>query len=53
LLTPEAAAGHILRGWAGGHFDIHFHKRFTLWVKLLRLLPHQAYVAAVRRATGL
>lgn len=53
LLTPEAAAGHILDGWARGRFDIHFPKRFTLWLKLLRLLPHRAYVLAVRRATGL
>lgn len=53
LLTPEAAAGHILDGWARGRYDIHFPKRFTLWLKLLRLLPHRAYVLAVRRATGL
>jgi NAD(P)-dependent dehydrogenase (short-subunit alcohol dehydrogenase family) len=53
LLTPEVAAGHILQGWARGRFDIHFPKRFTLWLKLLRLLPHGAYVAAVQRATGL
>ncbi len=53
LLTPEVAPGHILQGWARGRFDIHFPKRFTLWLKLLRLLPHGAYVAAVQRATGL
>lgn len=53
LLTPEVAARHILDGWARGRFDIHFPKRFTLWLKLLRLLPHGAYVAAVQRATGL
>ena len=53
LLTPEVAARHILHGWARGRFDIHFPKRFTLWLKLLRLLPHGAYVAAVQRATGL
>jgi NAD(P)-dependent dehydrogenase (short-subunit alcohol dehydrogenase family) len=52
LLTPEDAARHILEGWAQGRYDIHFPKRFTLWLKLLRLLPHWAYVAAVRRATG-
>lgn len=52
LLTPDQAAGHMLRGWASGRFEIHFPKRFTLWLKLLRLLPHGAYFAAVRRATG-
>ena len=52
LLTPNQAAGHILRGWARGSFEIHFPKRFTLWLKLLRLLPHGVYFTAVRRATG-
>ena len=52
LLTPQQAADAIVRGWTQGRFDIHFPKRFTAWVKLLRLLPHGLYVAAVRRATG-
>ena len=52
LLTPGQAATHILSGWARGRFDIHFPKRFTLWMKLLRLLPYRAYFAAVRRTTG-
>jgi len=52
LLTPDEAASHILRGWSRGRFDIHFPKRFTLWLQLLRLLPHRLYFAAVRRATG-
>ena len=52
LLTPEQAAQHILRGWGKGRFEIHFPKRFTLWLKLMRLLPHGLYFAAVRRATG-
>jgi NAD(P)-dependent dehydrogenase (short-subunit alcohol dehydrogenase family) len=52
LLTPEQAATHMLGGWARGRFDIHFPKRFTLWLKLLQLLPHRLYVAAVRQATG-
>jgi NAD(P)-dependent dehydrogenase (short-subunit alcohol dehydrogenase family) len=52
LLTPEQAAQHIVRGWLKGRFDIHFPKRFTLWLKLMRLLPHGVYFAAVQRATG-
>ena len=52
LLTPGQAATHILSGWARGRFDIHFPKCFTLWMKLLRLLPYRAYFAAVRRTTG-
>lgn len=51
LLTPEQAADEILRGWAKGQFEIHFPKRFTLWLKLLRLLPERAFFYVVRRAT--
>ena len=53
LITPEQAAAAILRGWADGHFDIHFPRRFTLAMKLMRLLPFRLYRAVVRRTTGL
>jgi NAD(P)-dependent dehydrogenase (short-subunit alcohol dehydrogenase family) len=53
LITPAQAADEILRGWARGTFDIHFPKRFTRWLKLLRLLPYRLYFAAVSRVTGL
>jgi NAD(P)-dependent dehydrogenase (short-subunit alcohol dehydrogenase family) len=53
LITPEQAAAAMLSGWARGDFDIHYPKRFTRWMKLLRLLPYRAYFPAVRRFTGL
>jgi len=53
LLTPEQAAEAMLAGWSQGLFDIHFPKRFTGWLKLMRLLPYRAYFALVRRFTGL
>ncbi len=53
LITPEQAAIEILQGWRKGQFEIHFPKRFTRWMKALRLLPYAAYFAAVRRATAL
>jgi NADP-dependent 3-hydroxy acid dehydrogenase YdfG len=53
LITPEEAARHITQGWASGQFEIHFPKRFTLWLKGLRLLTDGLYFAAVRRSTGL
>lgn len=53
LITPEQAAQHLLAGWADGEFEIHFPKRFTRWMKALRLLPYGAYFPAVRRSTGL
>ena len=52
LLTPVQAANFMLDGWARGRFEIHFPKRFSLWLKLLRLLPDSWYFAMVRRATG-
>ena len=53
LITPEQAAVEIVRGWEAGAFEIHFPKRFTLWLKALRHLGYGAYFAAVRRSTGL
>ena len=52
LISPQTAARHMLRGWARGRFEIHYPWRFTLWLKLLRLLPHAWYAGAVRAVTG-
>lgn len=49
LISPEQAAQEILKGWARGEFEIHFPKRFTLWMKALRLLPYFLFFAATRR----
>ena len=53
LISPEEAASEMLKGWAQGQFDIHFPKRFTLWLKFLRLLPYRLYFPLVRKFTGL
>ena len=53
LISPEQAASAMLRGWAKGVFEIHYPKRFTLWLKFMRLLPYRIYFALVRRFTGL
>jgi NAD(P)-dependent dehydrogenase (short-subunit alcohol dehydrogenase family) len=53
LISADAAARELLRGLARGEFETHFPKRFTRWLKLLRLLPYPLYFAAVRRYTGL
>jgi NAD(P)-dependent dehydrogenase (short-subunit alcohol dehydrogenase family) len=53
LITPQAAASEILKGWRQGDFEIHFPKRFTLWLKAMRHLNYGSYFAAVRRSTGL
>lgn len=51
LQTPAQAAAAILEGWAKGEFEIHFPKRFTRFVKLLKYLPDRLYFALVRRST--
>jgi NAD(P)-dependent dehydrogenase (short-subunit alcohol dehydrogenase family) len=53
LISPENAAQEILRGWAKGRFEIHFPKRFTLWMKALSLLPARLYFPVIRKLTGL
>lgn len=53
LITPAQAAIDIVAHWERGRFEIHFPKRFTYWMKLLRVLPYTWYFFATRRFTGL
>lgn len=53
LISPARAAQEILQGWERGAFEIHFPRRFTRWMKALRLLPYGARFAAVRKITSL
>ena len=53
LISADEAAREIIAGLEKGRFEIHFPRRFTLWLKLLRLLPYRWYFALVRKATGL
>lgn len=53
LITPAQAAEAMLEGWRRGDFEIHFPRRFTFWMKLMRLLPYRLYFPAVARFTGL
>jgi len=53
LISAEQAAEHIVDGWRQGRFEMHFPKRFTLWVKALSYLSAGLYFKAVRRVTGL
>jgi len=50
--SADEAARQTLAGIAAGRFEIHYPKRFTRWLRLLRTLPYPAYFAAVRRFTG-
>ena len=53
LITPAEAAEAMLEGWRRGAFEIHFPRRFTFWMKLMRLLPYRLYFPAVAKFTGL
>jgi len=53
LISPQQAAKEIIAGFGRGSFEIHFPRRFTNWLKLLRLLPYSFYFALVRRFTRL
>jgi len=50
LISPEEAAEALVGGWQDGEFEITFPKRFTRWMKGLRLIHDAAYFALVRRA---
>ncbi|NJK42826.1 MAG: hypothetical protein HC937_04130 [Aquincola sp.] len=53
LIKSDEAAREIVAGMERGDFEIHFPKRFTLWLKALSHLGDALYFKAIRRATGL
>jgi NAD(P)-dependent dehydrogenase (short-subunit alcohol dehydrogenase family) len=53
LLTSEQAALEIIKGWEKGAFEMHFPKRFTWVLRLMRLLPYSWYFPLMHRLTGL
>ncbi len=53
LISADTAANELVRGIARGEFHIHFPKRFTNWLRLLRLLPYRWYFWTIHKVTGL
>ena len=53
LISVEQAAEEMIKGFEDGKFEIHFPKRFTFWLKLLRLLPYRIYFPLIHKLTGL
>jgi NAD(P)-dependent dehydrogenase (short-subunit alcohol dehydrogenase family) len=49
MIQPHEAALATLDGLARGQFEIHYPKRFTRLLKLLRLLPYGIYLRIMRR----
>lgn len=48
LISAKEAAEEICRGIEKGEFDIHFPKRFSRFLKLLRILPYPIYFWLLR-----
>jgi short-subunit dehydrogenase len=53
LISATTAAHELVRGIERGEFNIHFPKRFTNWLRLLRLLPYRWYFPLIHKVTGL
>jgi len=49
LISAEVAAKEIVLGIQKGEFDIHFPKRFSRFLKFLRILPYPLYFWLLRR----
>ncbi|MBT2972090.1 MAG: SDR family NAD(P)-dependent oxidoreductase [Candidatus Thiodiazotropha sp. (ex Ctena orbiculata)] len=50
LLSAEQAAAEIVKGIGQGHFEIHFPRRFTYWMKLLSRLPDSLRFLLLKKA---
>jgi hypothetical protein len=49
LISSELAAQEILSGMKAGQFDIHFPKRFSRFLKFLRILPYPIYFYLLKK----
>ena len=49
LIEPEEAASAIIQGFSRGLFEIHFPRRFTCFMKLMRILPIAWYLRLSQR----
>lgn len=49
IISPEEAAEEVIKGLRGKQFEIHFPRRFTRVMKLLRALPYGISLAITAR----
>ena len=49
LITAEQAARFTFKGLARGEFEVHYPKRFSLFMKLLGLLPAAIYLRLIAK----
>jgi short-subunit dehydrogenase len=53
LISANQAAIALVCGLEQGQFEITFPRRFTYWMKWMRLLPYRLYFYLVHKVTGL
>lgn len=53
MIPASEAAQQLVGGIERGEFHIHFPRRFTNCLRLLRLLPYRFYFWAIHKGTGL
>jgi short-subunit dehydrogenase len=49
IISAEQAAEEIVKGLNSNKFEIHFPKKFSVFMKFLSLLPHRLYFFVIRR----
>lgn len=52
LIEVEEAARRVANGMESGKFEIHFPRRFTYFMKFLRVIPYPAYFWITRKLLG-
>lgn len=52
VITPEQAAGSIIKGLNKSAFEIHFPKKFTVLLKLLSIFPYRLKLSLTRKMKG-
>lgn len=53
LMSAPDAAQALVRGLERGHFHIHFPRRFSNFLRVMRLLPYRLYFWLIHKGTGL
>ncbi len=49
IITAEKAADEIFKGLNAKKFEIHFPKKFTFFLKLLRILPNRLFIGIIKK----
>lgn len=51
IISQDDAANEIYQGLLKKKFEIHFPKKFTFFIKLLKLIPYKLYFALTKKIT--